>query len=300
VIVEIGLDKKFIKESSSPYRYVLERDVRKVMRGRSRFDHKGTFGHALLISGSYGKMGAAILAARAALRSGLGLLTIHTPGCGYEILQAAVPEAMAKVDDDVKVFTGSGADLSPYNVIAIGPGLGKDAKTVRALEETLRDCDEPMVIDADALNIVAENRHLLSLIPAGSILTPHPKEFERLAGPWKDDFERLAKQKELATALKSIVIVKGAYTTIATDKGMVYFNSTGNPGMATGGTGDVLTGIITGLLAQGYSSKNAALIGVFLHGFAGDLAVQECGMDSLIASDLIGFLPNAFQRITRK
>lgn len=299
VLVDIGLNKKFIREASSPYRYTRLQEVRKIIRARSKYDHKGTFGHALIIAGSYGKNGAAILASRAALRAGLGLLTVHIPECGYQIIQTAVPEAMAEVDKDFKVFSEV-QDLSQYTTLGIGPGLGQDDRTKNALAKVLEAFKKPLVIDADALNILAANRHLLPLIPPGSILTPHVKEFERLVGPWKDDFERLEKQIQLASSLQSIIVLKGAHTSIATEKGMVYFNSTGNPGMATGGTGDVLTGIITGLLAQQYSPEESAIAGVFLHGLAGDLAITDCGKDSLIASDLIDYLARAFLKVTRK
>jgi NAD(P)H-hydrate epimerase len=244
-------------------------------------------------------MGAAVLAARASLRAGLGLLTVHAPECGYEILQSAVPEAMAHVDEDPRIFSGS-PDLSSYTAIGIGPGLGQDARTVKALGRLLENFDKPMVIDADALNILGGNRELMGRIPPGSILTPHPKEFERLTGPWKDDFERLKILRELAVSLKSVIVLKGAHTSIATDKGVVWFNSTGNPGMATAGTGDVLTGILTGLLAQKYTADEAAIVGVFLHGLAGDLAVSERGMDALIASDIIGQLPGAYLKVVRR
>jgi NAD(P)H-hydrate epimerase len=299
VLIDIGLNKKFIKEASSPYRYTLLKDARKILRVRDRYDHKGTFGHALLITGSFGKMGAAVLASRGALRAGLGLLTVHIPQCGYEILQTAVPEAMAEADDDLNIFSGI-KELKHYTTVGLGPGLGQDERTVKALAKTLETFEKPMVIDADGLNILASNRNLLALIPPGSILTPHPKEFERIVGKWNDDFERLEKQKELAASLKSIVVLKGAHTSIATETGDVSFNSTGNPGMGTGGTGDALTGILTGLLAQGYPSKQAAILGVFLHGLAGDIAIQDCGIDSLIASDLIDYLPSAFLKVSGK
>jgi NAD(P)H-hydrate epimerase len=299
VLVDIGLDKKFIKEASTLYRYTELKDARKILKVRSKYDHKGNFGNALLISGSAGKMGAAVLASRAALRSGLGLLTVHVPGRGYEIIQTAVPEAMAEVDKDADIFSGVG-DVSRYNTLGIGPGLGQDKKTAHALKATLEAFKKPVVLDADALNILASDRELFKVVPPKSILSPHPKEFERLAGGWKDDFERLEKQKQLAASLHSVIILKGAHTSIATEKGEIFFNSTGNPGMASGGTGDVLTGILTGLLAQGYEAREAAIFGVFLHGLAGDLAIAECGMDALIASDLIDFLPRAFIKVTPK
>lgn len=298
-LVDIGLNKDFIKESPSSYFYITQKDPRKLIRRRTKFEHKGDFGHALIVAGSFGKMGAAILASRAALRAGLGLLSVHVPREGYSILQTSVPEAMATVDAHSAFFTEV-PETSKYSTIGIGPGLGNDEKTVKAFATLLKGFKKPMVIDADGLNILAENRELFDVVPGGSILTPHPKEFERLVGKWSNDFERLEKQKQLASRLKSVVVLKGAYTSIASPDGNVCFNSTGNPGMATGGTGDVLTGILTGLMAQQYDAFDAAKLGVYLHGLAGDLAVPELGMNSLIASDLIHFLPSAFLRLHRE
>ena len=299
VLLDIGLHKDFLKKAETPYFYFVQKDVRKLLKVRSKFDHKGKFGHALLVAGGHGKMGAAVLAARAALRSGLGLLTVHVPGSGYGIIQNSVPEAMANVDDNQDFFT-SPPSLSPFNAIGIGPGLGQSEQTIRAFQKILLLRKIPFVIDADALNILGTNRELLQLIPEGSILTPHPKEFERIVGEWKNEFERLEKQKKLAKDLKCVIVLKGANTSIAAPDGSVYFNSSGNPGMAKGGCGDVLTGILTGLLAQQYSALEAAQLGVFLHGFAGDLAAYGMGMNSLIASDVTDFLPEAFKQSGQK
>ncbi len=298
-LVDIGLNNNFIRQAETAYFYVRLKDVRRILRKRSKFDHKGVYGHALLIAGSYGKIGAAVLASRAVLRSGSGLLTVHSPKCGYAILQSSVPEALVQVDKDEYNFTET-PDLQHYSSIGFGPGLGLAAETVKAFGRVMEQFRKPMVIDADGLNILSANREMLHLIPVGSILTPHPKEFERLVGKWQNDFERLEKQKQLAAQLKSIIIVKGAHTAIAHPEGQVYFNSTGNPGMATGGSGDVLTGILTGLLAQQYSPLEAALLGVYLHGLAGDLALPDRGMNSLIASDLIDYLPASFLRLRRE
>lgn len=295
VTLDIGLHKDFLKQIQTPYHYFTRKNVRRILRVRSKFDHKGKFGHALVISGSYGKMGAAILAARAALRGGLGLLTLHVPGVGYPIIQTAVPEAMVSIDPNAEIFSTC-PTLEPYTVIGIGPGLGLAKETIKGLRSVLEQSNVPAVIDADALNILGANRELLQLVPMGSILTPHPKEFERLVGPWKNDFDRMDKQKRLAKDLKSVIVLKGAFTSVATPEGDVYFNSSGNPGMAKGGSGDVLTGILTSLMAQGYPGTSAALLGVFLHGFAGDLAAYEKGMNGMIPSDLIDFLPEAFKR----
>jgi hydroxyethylthiazole kinase-like uncharacterized protein yjeF len=295
-IVDIGLDKQFIKEQAATRFVLTSRDIRKRLKTHSKFDHKGSNGHVLLVSGSYGKTGATVLSSRAALRAGIGLLTVRVPSCGYVVLQSSVPEAMVLADSDEHMIT-SIPELDGYSAIGIGPGLGQVEATVNAFNALLERCEKPLVIDADALNILAANRNFLHLIPPGSILTPHPKEFERLVGKWANDFERLDKQVVLAKQLKCVVVLKGAFTSIATQNGEVYFNPTGNPGMATGGTGDVLTGILTALLGQGYSSVDVALAGVYLHGLAGDLAATDLGFESLIASDIIEYLPQAFQKI---
>ncbi len=298
ILVDIGLNKEFIKNAETSHYYITPKAVRKILKKRSRFDHKGTFGHALLISGSLGKMGAAVLSSRAAIRAGLGLLTVHIPRCGNVIVQSSVPEAMVSLDRHEEILTSPPA-LETYTVVGIGPGIGRAIETVKALRFVLDNFRKPMVIDADALNILAENKDMLGAIPVGSILTPHPKEFERLVGKWANDFERLEKLQKLAAQLKSVVVLKGAFSCVASPDGMVYFNGTGNPGMATGGTGDVLTGILTGLLAQQYEPLKAAQLGVYLHGLSGDLAVPELGMNSLIASDVVDFLPSAFLQLRR-
>lgn len=297
-VVDIGLSQNFLKEVEAYHFYVTEKSVKKLIRARKRFSHKGNFGHGLLIAGSKGKMGAAVLSARAAMRSGLGLLTVHAPACGLEVLQTSVPEAMVEVDSNENHFSTLPGGFD-YEALGVGPGLGKHLDSAKAFSSLLKKYQHRMVIDADALNILSENRELLQLVPKGSILTPHPKEFERLVGAWANDFQRLEKQKELAAQLQSIIVLKGAFTSVVDEKGNAYFNPTGNPGMATGGSGDVLTGILVGLMAQGFSSIEAAILGVYLHGLAGDLAAYEVGMDSLMASDLIKYLPTAFKRIAK-
>jgi ADP-dependent NAD(P)H-hydrate dehydratase / NAD(P)H-hydrate epimerase len=297
-LVDIGLNKSFIRDIQSPYSLLAIKGVKKIIRPRSRFDHKGTFGHAMLLTGSHGRMGAAVLCATSAIRSGAGLVTAYIPTCGYEIMQTSLPEAMVTTDPSNHMLTEA-PDTSKATVLGIGPGLGQDALTSKMLGKTLQNFSKPVVLDADGLNIIAANRELLHLIPEGSILTPHPKEFERLAGNWSNDFDRLEKQKRLAADLKSVIVLKGGFSSIATPEGKVYFNPTGNPGMATGGTGDVLTGILTGLMAQGYMATEAAILGVYVHGLAGDLAAMETGMEGLIASDVIKFLPAAFRQVSR-
>lgn len=296
ITVDIGLSKSFIEKSETIHFFLTRKDARKILRPRSRFDHKGTYGHALIVAGSYGKMGAAVLASRSALRAGAGLVTAHVPAAGYSIIQIAVPEAMASIDCNDREFTQAPL-LESYSAVGIGPGLGQSPSTTRAFGELLKKFRKPVVIDADGLNMLAANRGMLDDVPENSILTPHPKEFERLVGPWADDFERLDKQRTLASRLKSIIVLKGAYSSVATAEGKVYFNSTGNPGMATGGTGDALTGILTGLLAQNYTAADAALLGVFLHGLAGDQAALEKGNESLIAGDIVDFMPQAYLKL---
>lgn len=295
--VDIGLDRDFIRSAETKYSMSTIKSARRLLKPRARFDHKGTYGHALLIAGSFGKIGAAVLSARAAVRSGVGLLTVHVPASGYSILQSTVPEAMAFVDPHDRYFTQTG-ETERYSAIGAGPGLGVNEETARALHDLMKRWGKPMVLDADALNILAMHPEFLQDLPKHSILTPHPKEFERLAGRWKDDFERLDRQVSFAVDHQCIVVLKGAFTSIALPDGNVVFNSTGNPGMATGGTGDILTGILTGLLAQGYAAVDAATLGVFLHGLAGDLAIPDRGMHAMQASDLVEFLPQAFRRLT--
>lgn len=297
-VVDIGLSKDFLKTLTCQHFLVTPKSIKKILQPRPKFSHKGNFGHALLIAGSFGKMGACVLAAKGTLRSGVGLLTVHVPACGYSILQTSVPEAMASVDPSETNFTAMPAELN-FSAIGIGPGLGMDTETINSFAKTLKHFKKPMVIDADGLNILASNPELLSLVPKESILTPHPKEFERLAGKWANDFERLSLVKDFATRHGLVVVLKGAYSTIASPDGNIYFNSTGNPGMATGGSGDVLTGILTGLLAQGYSPLKTALLGVYLHGSAGDYFTQERCLESLTASDLVECLPEAYKKLKR-
>lgn len=296
-LVDIGLSKKGLQEIQSSFYLTTLKTIRKIWKPRNKFDHKGKFGHALLITGSKGKMGACILSAKAALRSGVGLLTVHVPQRGYPIIQTAVPEAMVLIDASDDHFSEHKSE-DHFSTVGIGPGIGQHADTKNALTQLFTKFNKPMVIDADALNLLSAHSELQHLIPAGSILTPHPKEFEHLVGAWSDDFERLIKLQRFSKKINAVVVLKGAYTTIACPSGNCYFNPTGNPGMATGGSGDVLTGILTGLLAQGYSAEEASLMGTYLHGLAGDLAARERGMTSLIAGDLVDFLPMAFKKLS--
>ena len=294
-ILDIGLDPGFLAGTSSEM--LDPAIIHAIFKPRKSFANKGNFGHALLMAGAYGKMGAAVLAARACLRAGSGLLTCGIPGCGYTILQTALPEAMLLMDPDEKVHTTVPDGLDKYSVIGVGPGLGQDQLTVVFLHSLLQQYKKPVVVDADALNILASHPDFLSLLPPYSILTPHPKEFERLFGASADDFARLEKAREQAKKLGCIIVLKGHYTFIAMPGGRSYFNSTGNPGMAKGGSGDVLTGILTALLGQSYSPGEAALLGVYLHGLAGDLAAAAHSEESMLPSDLTDHLGKAFRQI---
>ncbi|WP_247234376.1 NAD(P)H-hydrate dehydratase [Telluribacter sp. SYSU D00476] len=286
VAVDIGLSREFIEQEPTPYAYTDEAAAQSLIMPRGKFSHKGTFGHALLIAGSFGKMGAALLCGRACLRSGIGLLTMHIPRCGYTVIQTAVPEAMALVDLHEQYITTL-PSLQSYDAIGMGPGIGKDPQTLQALKELITRSNIPLVLDADALNLLAENPDLLEQLPENTILTPHPREFQRLTGESPDEFQRLQTARDFCARYNVIVCLKGAHTAVVLPDGQVYFNSTGNAGMATGGTGDVLTGIITSLVAQGYIPAQAAQLGVYQHGAAGDKAARSRTKVGMIASDIV-------------
>jgi len=295
-VLPIDLSPRAIDQIDSNYTYLTKELIAGKIKKREKFSHKGNYGHALLIAGSYGKMGAAVLASRACLRSGVGLLTTHIPRLGYEILQNSVAEAMTSIDESDVVFTTL-PDTSPFSAIGIGPGLDKKPVTRDALLELLYTKPGKMILDADALNILAENKQDVGLLPENAILTPHPREFERLIGSSSNSYERLQLQLQFSAQYKAIVACKGAHTCIVFPDGKVFFNSSGNAGMATGGSGDVLTGIILGLLAQDYSAHDAALIGVYLHGVAGDLAAARWGQQAMIAGDIIEHMGEAFLQL---
>lgn len=263
---------------------------------RKKFSHKGTYGHALLINGSYGKMGAAILAAKACLRSGVGLLTCHVPRIGYPIMQVSVPESMVSVDQH-EFYFHTRLEIDKYDAIGIGSGIDNGRGVCDALLHIIEKTRVPLVMDADALNIIARYPDWLTQLPTGTILTPHPGEFKRLFGGWGNDTEKLSRQLELSVQYGLYIVLKGAHTSISTPDGMLFFNSTGNPGMATAGSGDTLTGIITSLCAQGLGSRNAAILGTFIHGLAGDLAVKDQSPISLISSDITKYLGQAFRQV---
>ncbi|MPR32196.1 NAD(P)H-hydrate dehydratase [Salmonirosea aquatica] len=285
-VVDIGLSQTRIDQTETPYYFTDAPAARHLIRAREKFSHKGTFGHALLLAGSYGKMGAAQLSGGACLRAGVGLLTVHVARCGYTIMQIALPEAMVSVDIHEQLITTL-PELAPYTAIGVGPGLGKEPQTLKALDELIEQAKVPMVWDADALNLLSENPDLLKRLPAGTLITPHPKEFERLAGKSNDDYERLELARRFAQEHSLVVCLKGAHTAVIFPNGSVHFNATGNAGMATGGSGDVLTGILTSLLAQKYPPEDAARLGVYQHGVAGDRASRARSKVSMIASDIV-------------
>jgi NAD(P)H-hydrate epimerase len=306
-VLPIGLHPEIQEEMETPYRYIVGEYLLSRLKSRKKFAHKGNFGHALLIAGCYGMMGAAVLAARACLRSGTGLLTSHVPRFGYKILQTTVPESLMSIDQSDIIFSEI-PDLKGFTGIGVGPGLGCKPNSGRALKTLIESAGVPMVIDADALNLLAANPGLIELLPENTILTPHPREFERLAGKSMDPslenqeipgklsgYGRHLQQMEFARKHKLIIVLKGAHSSVAMPDGTCWFNTTGNPGMATAGSGDVLTGIILSLLAQGYSPEDSALLGVYLHGLAGDMAAEASSEESLIAGDIIESLGFAFQ-----
>lgn len=297
-VLDIRLSPEYIRQTDCRYRILEEDDIRPLLKQRDDFAHKGSMGHALLIAGSYGMSGAAILAARACLRSGVGKLTVNTPKRNYDIMQTSVPEAVLQMDVEETVFSRP-VDTDPYTAMGIGPGLGTGENTAIALIAQIRRNTCPMVLDADAINILGAHRAWMQQMPEGIILTPHPKEFDRLTGYASGcDYERLSKACELAEHLQAYIILKGHYSALCLPNGNVEFNSTGNSGMATAGSGDVLTGIITALLARGYDKADACRTGMYLHGLSGDLAAKELGKESLIASDIIDYQPKAFLRLT--
>jgi ADP-dependent NAD(P)H-hydrate dehydratase / NAD(P)H-hydrate epimerase len=295
-LLDIGLMSEYINKEKANHYYMQKRDIIPMLKRRKKFDHKGNFGHALLIAGGYGKMGAAILASKACLRSGVGLLHTHIPKSAIQIMQTATPETMLSIDRYDNYFSEI-PNLGPYDAVGIGPGLGKEKQSQMALKLLIQESGNPVVFDADALNILSENKTWLAFLPKGSILTPHPKEFERLAGKWSTDFEKLDLLKNFCFKNNVHIVLKGANTAVCFPDGNIYFNSTGNPGMATAGSGDVLTGLITGLLAQGYSPGIAAVLGVYIHGLAGDIAAKKTGVEALLAGDIIENIGNAFKRL---
>lgn len=293
-VLDINLHKDFIDNAETLNFYATEDVVKPILRKRVKFSHKGTYGHALLVAGSSGKTGAALLAAEACLRTGVGLLTAHLPKDALLPMQVYLPEAMTSIDESNTHCTKID-DIIPYTAIGVGPGIGKNEETVTLLKKIIQEATQPLVLDADALNIIADNPTWLSFLPDNTIMTPHPKEFDRLFGVTNNSYERLELQRKMSVVHNIIIVQKGAHTAITFPNGTCFFNSTGNPGMATAGSGDVLTGMILSLLAQRYSPAESALLGVFMHGKAGDVAAQELGMESMIARDITRFINKNYE-----
>lgn len=273
-------------------------DISALIKPRPADSHKGTFGHALLIAGSYGMAGASVLASKAALRSGLGLLSVRVPECNRVILQTAVPEAMALTDSCQNCFSEP-VSSERYQAVGIGPGLGTSEIAAHALEQQLMMTNVPMVLDADALNIISKNPLMLELIPEGSILTPHPKEFARLTHEESDVEGRRELAADFAKRHKVTIILKGAPSAVLSSEGICYICTTGNSGMATAGSGDVLTGIVLALLTQGYGAVESARIANHIHGLAGDLAAEQLGQTAMTSADIASFLPEAWKRFEK-
>lgn len=294
-ILDIGLHPEGITRSDSKYFMIEPGMLKEFYRPRARFSHKGHFGHALLIAGHLGKMGAALIAAKACMRSGVGLLSVFLPESGVIPLQTFIPEAMCLPAGNRELIDGL-PDIEGFNAIGIGPGIGTADETGRTLKLLFQQASCPLVMDADALNILAENPTWCGFLPSGSVLTPHPGEFDRLAGKCANGYERLMKACEFAHRFQVTLVLKGAFTAVISPTGKVYFNPTGNPGMACGGSGDALTGMILAWMAQNYNPLQSSLAAVFTHGLAADLAIRGKAVEGLIVTDLVEKIPAAIRR----
>lgn len=297
-LMDIGLSEEYEKTTESPFEFIDESIISGIYRRRKDFSNKGNYGYASLLCGSYGMMGAAVLSAYGCLRSGVGKLTCIICEAGYNIMQTAVPEAMCKIAGEKHIH--GYREYEDFDVVGIGPGIGKYDSHKKLIEDLFTNFKKPVVIDADALNVLSENQDLYFSIPQNSIITPHPKEFERLFGKSVSDFERINRALLKAKELKIYIVLKGHHTFIATPEGNGLFNSSGNVGMATAGAGDVLTGIISGLLAQNYSPLNSCILGIYLHGLAGDIAAKKLSQEAMIAGDIVENLGNAFKVISNE
>ena len=295
-VLDIGIVDPDNEETQTPYKLTEKADIRAMLKTRSKFAHKGNMGHALLIAGKKGMAGAAILCAKACMRGGAGKLTVRTPEANVKILQTTVPEAVLDIDIDPNCFSQS-FDTHDFDAMAIGPGIGTSSYTVQAFIEQVSMSKCPVVIDADALTILGSHRGWITQLPRRCILTPHKKELFGLISTTRNSYEELERTRELAMRQQIFIVIKGAYSAVVTPDGSVYFNPTGNPGMATAGSGDVLTGIILSLLAQTYPAEMAVRLGVYLHGLSGDLAADDLCYEGMISSDLVQYLPRAFKAL---
>lgn len=296
-ILDIGLDKEFIASLTSTNYLISKDEALQMYKPRIMNSHKGDYGKVLIAGGSYGKIGSVLLTATASLRTGSGLVTLYIPKCGYDIVQTNLPEAMVMTDENHEMLTSYPEDFDA-DVVCFGMGAGTDDQSVAAFKKALQAIDTPMVIDADGLNMLSKNESLLDLIPENSVLTPHPGELKRLIGSWKDDMDKLKKVKEFSKKHKVIMVIKGAHT-FTINREDIYVNNSGNPGMATAGSGDVLSGVITSLIGQKYDPVDAAVLGVYLHGLAGDLVSEDLGYEGLLSGDIAENMGGAFQELFR-
>ncbi len=294
-ILDIGLDREFLSSEKAKAELISKHEARLLYKPRKSNSHKGNYGHALVVGGSYGKIGSVLLSSKAALRTGAGLVSTFIPKCGYSILQTALPEAMVITDKNDEKLTNIDHRMDP-SVICFGMGAGKDTETVEAFKKLLQNTHKPMLIDADGLNMIAENKELLKFLPKKSVLTPHPKELQRLIGDWKDDFDKIEKVQDFTQSHDLVLVLKGSHTFIFGD-GHMYINNSGNPGMATAGSGDVLSGIIAGLISQQYEPLAAAILGVYLHGLSGDVVAENRSYQALISGDIVENMGAAFQSL---
>lgn len=290
--LDIGIDPEFVMNTQPLGSFTNRQHLLSWYVPRAKFAHKGDYGHTLIAGGSYGKMGAAVLASKSALRMGSGLVTAYVPKCGVDIVQQTAVEAMVISDTNQEYLSEFSGNPNDYTLV-VGMGMGTHTASVKALEQLLKNSKKPVVIDADAINILAAKPDLIKDVPKNSVLTPHPGELERLIGKWKDDYDKLKKAKAFSKANEVVLLIKGAHTCVLLGDAM-FINSTGNPGMATAGSGDVLAGAIGGLMAQHYESWQAAVMAVYMHGSAGDIAVQQLGYQALTASDIIANMGEAF------
>lgn len=297
IILDIDLSKEFIDETATEYFVIDDKMIKGIFKPRDEFSHKGTYGKAIIVGGSYGKIGAAVLATKSALRAGAGLTFTIAPNCGYEILQINCPEAMFISGGEKYIEE---IEIQKDSVYGIGSGLDTESQTKEALVKFLEQSENPLLLDADALNSIAENQNNLNLIPKNSVITPHPKEFERLFGRIQDSFQRLELARKKAKELQIFIVLKDHHTQIINPEGEVFYNITGNSGLAKGGSGDILTGVITSLLAQKYSPQNACILGVWLHGKAADFAAEKCSKESMLPTDVIDELGNVFIDLNKK
>ncbi len=291
-VLDIGLDPEYLFKTESLAELIAKPEAQKLYKQRQKFDHKGAYGHSLIVAGSYGKIGAVILSAKSAFRIGAGLVSCYIPKSGNIILQTALPEAMTIPDVEDDLISNIVIDFEP-TAIGIGMGIGTKTETVSALKKLFSEAKAPMVIDADAINCISESKELLKLLPKNSILTPHLGELERLVGAWDNDYDRLEKAKIFSKKHEVIVVIKGAHTITVFDEKM-YVNTTGNPGMATAGSGDVLSGVITGLLSQAYDPLTAAIFGVYIHGSAGNIVSQRISYEAVMAGDICDSIGDAY------